>query len=297
MLSPLRLSAFRVPDDNARGIRMSARAPAWWLRVVMALVVLLLLGLLPAPPSHAQVIEATEARIDYQDGGFELAASFEFELPPSVEDALNKGISLYFAVDFQLTRPRWYWFDERSVNATRTVRLSYQPLTRQYRVSTGGLQLSFSRLKGALQFIQQVRGWRVFERNAVQPGQTYQAEVRMRLDLSQLPKPFQINAVNTRDWQLQSEWRHFNFTVPTEFPPPAPPAPPMPVAPPAPPPASGPGPAAVASPPIPQPPPGPASAPASAPVSRLEQRATPYTQTIAAALFPGALAQPPVARP
>jgi hypothetical protein len=177
----------------------------------------MMLMLMVPPHASAQLIETTEARIEYQDGGFDLAASFDFDLPPALEDALHKGISLYFVVDFQLTRPRWYWFDEKPVNTMRTVRISYQPLTRQYRVSTGGLQLPFSRLKSALQFIQQVRGWRVFERNQVRLGETYHAETRMRLDLSQLPKPFQINAVNTREWNLSSEWKRFNYTVPTNL--------------------------------------------------------------------------------
>jgi len=293
MLSPLRLSVFRVPDDNARGFWMSAD----WLRTLLVpafALVVLVLGLLLTPPAAAQVIEATEARIDYQDGGFDLAASFDFDLPSAVEDALNKGISLYFAVDFQLTRPRWYWFDDKAVNVTRMVRLSYQPLTRQYRVSTGGLQLSFGRLKNALQFIQQVRGWRVFERNAVQTGQTYQAEVRMRLDLSQLPKPFQINAVNTKDWQLSSEWRRFHYTVPNELPVPAPlPAPASSAPPPAPtPPALPAAPAIPASPPA-----APASAPQAPSAAVWDLRPTPFTQTIATALSANALSQPPVARP
>ena len=121
------------------------------------------------------------------------------------------------------------------------VRLSYHPLTRQYRVSTGGLQVPFSRLKDAVDFMQHVRGWRVFEQRAVKAGETVQAEVRMRLDVTQLPKPFQINAVNTRDWNLSSEWKRFNLLVPNE-PPPAPspaPAAPPPSAPASTPPASG----------------------------------------------------------
>ncbi|MCY0857037.1 DUF4390 domain-containing protein [Cupriavidus sp. D39] len=229
--------------------------------------------------ARADGIEVNEARIEYQDGGFDLAASFDFDLPPPLEDALNKGISLYFVVDFQLTRPRWYWFDEKPVNASRSVRLSYHPLTRQYRVSTGGLQLPFMRLKGALQFIQRVRGWRVFERNMVKPGETYQAEARMRLDLTQLPKPFQINAVNTREWNLASEWRRFNFTVPTEFPPPTAPTPApqlVPV-------------------PVPPPVPAPASA-ASAPVAG-ETRAVPFAQTVSTVLSPTTLVQPAAGQP
>jgi hypothetical protein len=81
-----------------------------------------------------------------------------------------------------------------------------------------------------------VRGWRVFEQRAVKAGETVQAEVRMRLDVTQLPKPFQINAVNTRDWNLSSEWRRFSLLVPNEPPAPAP----TPASPPASPPASSP---------------------------------------------------------
>nr|WP_244258939.1 DUF4390 domain-containing protein [Cupriavidus gilardii] len=225
---------------------------------------------------QAQNIDIREARIEYQDGGFELNAGFDFELSPALEDALHKGIPLYFAVDFQLSRPRWYWFDEKPVSTSRSVRLTFHPLTRQYRVSTGGLQLPFMRLKGALDFIKQVRGWRVFERGDVRLGAPYQAEVRMRLDLSQLPKPFQINAVNTRDWNLSSDWRRFAYTPVAEAPPAPPPAPPAPAAPAAPasPAAPGPAPAnghaaspANASPAAAAPAPGQASGPASVPPS------------------------------
>ncbi|RZT38402.1 DUF4390 domain-containing protein [Cupriavidus agavae] len=273
MPSLLRLFVLRAPGRAVRGCPVARRNGALRLWAMAALLVLALFA--QPPQARAQLIDTNEARIEYQDGAFELAASFDFDLPPALEDALHKGISLYFVVDFQLSRPRWYWFDEKPVNTMRAVRLSYQPLTRQYRVSTGGLQLPFARLKGALQFIQQVRGWRVFERRDVKPGETYQAETRMRLDLSQLPKPFQVNAVNTRDWNLSSEWRRFQYTVPTSFdapqPLPAPVAPP-PVAPPA-------------------PPAMPGSAPAAASAPSAEAR-TPFSQTVSNVLSPNQLVQP-----
>lgn len=208
------------------------------------LITLCVLGMLcllwPTLPS-AQTIEVNRAQLEYADGGWNLSADFDFDLPSNLEDAVNKGIALYFLVEFELIRPRWYWFDDHAVSATRVVRLSYHPLTRQYRVSTGGLQVPFSRLKDAVDFMQHVRGWRVFEQRAVKAGETAQAEVRMRLDVTQLPKPFQINAVNTRDWNLSSDWKRFNLQVPNELP--SAPAP-VPTAPPAstpasPPPASG----------------------------------------------------------
>jgi len=277
-----RLFDLRASDRAAREWPVAALAGAgarqvWRRWCATALLLVALLACLPQ--AHAQLIENTEARIEYQDGAFELAAAFDFDLPPALEDALHKGISLYFVVDFQLSRARWYWFDEKPVNAMRSVRLSYQPLTRQYRVSTGGLQLPFNRLKGALQFIQQVRGWRVFERKDVKAGETYHAETRMRLDLSQLPKPFQINAVNTREWNLSSEWKRFNYTVPTSFDAPPPPA--APSAPPAPP----------VAPPAPPAMPGssPSAAAASAPSADLR---TPFAQTVSNVLSPVQLVQP-----
>ncbi|WP_427311987.1 DUF4390 domain-containing protein [Cupriavidus sp. H39] len=300
MPSTPRLSGFRVEvarcaDTGAASVpNPRSRLARWALALILALAAALWLP----RAAQAQVIEATEARIEYQDGGFELAASFDFDLPPTLEDALHKGISLYFAVDFQLSRSRWYWFDDKPVNTTRSVRLSYQPLTRQYRISTGGLQLPFTRLKSALQFIQRVRGWRVFERNAVKPGETYSAEVRMRLDLSQLPKPFQINAVNTRDWNLASDWRRFTYTVPTDLsaPPPPPPAPPPapPPQPPAPPPAPA-LPALPASPPMPAP--AAASAPAAANERGPGEGRGLYLQTVSYALSPAMLAQPASSQP
>ncbi|TXI83753.1 MULTISPECIES: DUF4390 domain-containing protein [unclassified Cupriavidus] len=297
---PLRMSVYRVHGDAARGFPAVWR---WWL-----VAACLLLALLCHPGrSAAQLIETTETRVEYQDGGFDLAASFDFDLPPALEDALHKGISLYFVVDFQLTRPRWYWFDEKPVNTSRSVRLSFQPLTRQYRVSTGGLQLPFTRLKSALQFIQHVRGWRVFERNAVKPGETYQAQVRMRLDLSQLPKPFQINAVNTREWNLSSDWKHFHYTVPSNLDAPPLPAPVVPSSAPSSAPSmsstsstsSAPtAPAMPAAPATPATP--PASAPptsASAPAASADPRSTPFSQTVSTVLSPSQLVQQPASQP
>lgn len=293
MLAPLRLSVLRAHDDKAcgpaadhAGIGVAGlRRLAWLLLMVLVFCA----SALSPSAGQAQNIEIREARIEYQDGGFELNAGFDFELSPALEDALHKGIPLYFAVDFQLSRPRWYWFDEKPVSTSRSVRLTFHPLTRQYRVSTGGLQLPFMRLKAALDFIKQVRGWRVFERGDVKLGVPYQAEVRMRLDLSQLPKPFQVNAVNTRDWNLSSDWRRFAYTPVAEAPPAPPPAPAAPAAPaspaaPTPAPANGhaaspanASPAAAASAPAPGPASMPPSAPAPGPGSAPSPASTPTT--------------------
>lgn len=164
-------------------------------------------------------IQVREARLEPADGGWSLDARFAFELNSSLEEAVNRGISLYFTTDFELTRSRWYWFDEKVVSTSQSVRLWFQPLTRQYRVSSnngnssnGGLQLGFGSLREALALVRNVSGWRVIDKGVVKPGTQYQASVRMRLDNALMPKPFQIDAVNNRDWNLSSDWARFMFS-------------------------------------------------------------------------------------
>lgn len=142
------------------------------------------------------------------DGSVVLDAQFDFDLPIVLEDAVNRGIALYFVVEFELFRPRWYWFDKKLVDVTRTYRLTYSPLTRQYRLATGALAQPFDSLADALSILRRVRGWRVADRTLIRPDDDYTAQVRMRLDTSQLPKPFQVNALTNRDWTLASDWRN-----------------------------------------------------------------------------------------
>lgn len=178
---------------------------------------LLCAALVAAGVLLASAATAADDRIDVinaelvpaADGdGIELDATFDLELPWTLEDALNGGVPLYFVVDFELFRQRWYWFDERRVATSLTYRLSYSPLTRQYRLARGTLALPFDSLGAALASLRRVTRWTVIERGTLSPGTRYRAQVRMRLDTAQLPRPFQISALTNRDWTLTSEWRN-----------------------------------------------------------------------------------------
>jgi hypothetical protein len=142
-----------------------------------------------------------------------LNATFEFELPQALEEAVQKGIALYFNTEFELFRKRWYWFDRRIASETLTYRLSYSPLTRQYRLARGGLSQPFESLEEALALVKSVRNWKVADRALLSQRDDYDAQVRMRLDVSQLPKPFQVNAITSREWNLASDWRGIQVTA------------------------------------------------------------------------------------
>jgi Domain of unknown function (DUF4390) len=190
-----------------------AEPPEWRRGRAVTLLRALVFALctLLASPALADTIDVVSANLESADDNYALNAKFDFELSPRLEEAINKGLPLYFLVEFELTRPRWYWLDEKTAVQTQTIRISYHALTRQYRISTGNLHQSFATLGEAVSILKNVRNWVVLEKAQVQRGQKYQAGVRMRLDLTQLPKPFQVNALTNREWTLASDWYRFDF--------------------------------------------------------------------------------------
>ena len=159
---------------------------------------------------------ALEHSGDGANGAIVLNATFEFELPQALEEAVQKGIALYFNIEFELFRKRWYWFDRLVASQTLVYRLSYSPLTRQYRLARGGLSQPFESLDEALALMKSVRNWKVMDRAQLSARDELEAQVRMRLDVSQLPKPFQVNAITSREWSLASDWREVQ--VPADLP-------------------------------------------------------------------------------
>jgi Domain of unknown function (DUF4390) len=163
--------------------------------------------LMAAASDRIQVSSAELQPNTEGDGGVVLNAQFDFDLPAVLEDAVNRGIALYFVIDFELYRQRWYWFDRKLDDVALSYRLTYSPLTRQYRLARGTLAQPFDSLTEAIGSLRRLRHWKVLERGVLKPDEDYRAQVRMRLDTSQLPRPFQINALTQREWTLASDWR------------------------------------------------------------------------------------------
>lgn len=182
-----------------------------WLVAVLAMLPVLVL---------AAEIEIANPQITASEDGFVVSADFSFELNERLEEAVTKGVVLYFVTEFEMTRPRWYWLDEKVVSRNQTHRLSFHALTRQYRLSKGGLHQSFDTLSEALRVLSRLRNWVVIdgraEKPVVQAGDTYMVALRMRLDINQLPRPFQISALGNKDWSLASEWKVWQTTLPAE---------------------------------------------------------------------------------
>lgn len=167
-----------------------------------------------APRTHAQTDAAEITQLSLRrgdDGGVLLSATVRFELPAVIEDALAKGIPMFFVAEAALFRDRWYWYDKQISFATRHMRLSYQPLTRRWRlvvsptpVGNSGLALgqTFDTQEEAMAAVQRISNWRIAELAEIDPDARHNVDFRFRLDVSQLPRPLQIGAVGQADWNI-----------------------------------------------------------------------------------------------
>lgn len=171
--------------------------------------------LLAAPAVWAQnsVAELTELRTERRESALYLTAQLKLELAPAVEDALIKGLAVHFVAEAELMRDRWYWYDRKVGMASRYYRLAFQPLTRRWRLNVsnepiagvglaGSISQSFEHLPDALAVIRRQSGWKIAEMADVSPDARQYIAYRFWLDISQLPRPFQIAAGNQAEWSL-----------------------------------------------------------------------------------------------
>lgn len=153
-----------------------------------------------ATPAWAQAVELKQLKLERRDGELMLDFSTRLSLGAAIEDALRRGVPMYFNAQATVYRNRWYWRDERMGRAIRTWRLAYQPLTASWRLSLGGLSQGYDSLSEALAPLTRVSGWRLLDLDKIEPGERYYVEFSFKLDNSQLPQPMQIDLGG--DWKL-----------------------------------------------------------------------------------------------
>ena len=180
-----------VPSFLSSPLRVALR----WLALLAALC--------GSASVAAQGVELLALRALKGDGELTLDYHARLALTPAIEDALKRGVPLYFVAQAAVYRNRWYWRDERMARVTRSWRLSYQPLTSSWRVSLGGLSQGFPTLAEAMTQLSRVSGWRLLETERLDSAERYYLEFSFQLDRAQLPQPMQID-VGT-DWKLGIE--------------------------------------------------------------------------------------------
>ena len=157
---------------------------------------------LSALTAQAQGVELLTLQATRAEGAVNLEFSARVALPRAADDALQKGVPLYFVAEATLLRNRWYWRDERMARLSRSWRLAFQPLTGAWRVSLGGLHQTYASLDEALAAVSRSGGWRLIDADRLERDGSYYVEFSYRLDSSQLPGPMQFGLGGGGDWAV-----------------------------------------------------------------------------------------------
>ena len=172
--------------------------------------------LVPVARAEASTAEITQMRLERNSEGILLYANVRVDLPPAVEEALLKGIPMFFVAEADVVRHRWYWSDKVVASVQRHMRLAYQPLTRRWRLNVASgvitanslgmsLNQSYDSLPDAMAALQRLSGWKLADASVIDPEATHKVEFRFALDLAQLPRPFQIGAFGQSDWSIAAK--------------------------------------------------------------------------------------------
>lgn len=203
-----------TPASTRRTSERPAPGVGGWCWCVVVLIWAVLSG-----GALAREPEIRQQELQRIADGVQLSVRLTLEPSPALEDALLKGVPVYFVWQAEVVRERWYWTNKRVGTASRVLRLAYQPLTRRWRVSLSsdaaatpsGLQYalhqSFDSLSDALASVSRVASWQVADAGKLEEGVHYVFQWRFGLDLTLLPRPFQIGVSGQPDWDVEIERR------------------------------------------------------------------------------------------
>ncbi|TXI20476.1 MAG: DUF4390 domain-containing protein [Nitrosomonas sp.] len=185
----------------------------WLLQV--RLIFLSLFFILPATTAQAGSIQIKSVNLAAVNQAYLISVDSEIILNATLEQALEKGVVLYFATKFSLVDSRWYWLNDEVARSKLRVGLRYYALTRQYHLNYPSYSQSFNTLQEALQALGQLHDFPVSIKSELRQDVEYIASLRVWLDLTRMPKPFQVEAIGSNQWNLSSEKLEWRMKLPT----------------------------------------------------------------------------------
>lgn len=202
---------------------MMAFITHYWKNARFNLIVLLLgaclVGACPGSArAQSSAAEISLLKFERDGDAVLLTANIKFDLSSAVEQALLKGVAMIFVAQADVLRERWYWTNQKMSHVERHMRLAYQPLTRRWRLNvTSGqttaaglglaLNQNFDSLPDALAAVQRLSRWKIADVAELDLEQRHFVDFRFRLDISQLPRPFQIGTLGQSEWDISATSR------------------------------------------------------------------------------------------
>ncbi len=144
-----------------------------------------------------------------------LKLDMELLLSSELQVALNKGMPLFFTLDFKVYKPNSYWFDTLKLEASQTSELWYNMLLREWKVKQEQHEYKAFSFDEALRYITHIDNWTIETKEQMPTQQDYIGKIRLRLDTSLLARPFQITAIHNSSsaWSFSTSWKKFDFLL------------------------------------------------------------------------------------
>lgn len=167
--------------------------------------------LLASLSCNAASLHFTRAEALFADGQIAVSSHTEISLTGPLYDALHHGLPIPFVYEFRLATPGTRLWQRQLGNwlipTTRLMfQLSHHSLTGAYRLTSGSLMRSFASLSDALAALGTLQGWTPKKIPAGKTANDLAPMLRLRVDHSQFPKHYQMTALGSPLWQLDSGW-------------------------------------------------------------------------------------------
>ncbi len=152
------------------------------------------------------------AEINSQFEAYFLNADFDLSFNDDLDEAIKKGIPINFIIEFELKKPRKYWFEEEVTKKTKEILLTYHALSKQFTLTESENRLiAFDNLTQAKNELKKIKNWRIFDKSQIDDTEKYSAYLQVKLDQTKLPKQLQADITSNQEWQLASKQFQWTF--------------------------------------------------------------------------------------
>lgn len=150
----------------------------------------------------------TRAETRLENGTFYLDADIDYGFSPDALEALENGVPLTLSVRIHVRgTDAWIWEDS-VVDARLRYAIRYKPLSDQYEVyrlpGTEGRR--FVTRDAAIAALGEIRDLQLVGADRLEPGADYEVQIKVELDVEELPLPLRPMAYLTPAWKLSSSW-------------------------------------------------------------------------------------------
>jgi hypothetical protein len=177
------------------------------IRSPLALCCLALLCLL-AGSALGEDIRIKDVRTQLADGSYLLDANVAYAFSDEALEALNNGVPLTLLVHIQVRRAAaWIWEDSVADIQLRYA-IRYKPLSERYEVYRlpGRDGNSFVGREAAIAALGEIRNLHLVDADRLTPGEAYEVQIKIQLDIEELPLPLRPIAYLRPAWKLGSSW-------------------------------------------------------------------------------------------